>query len=96
MYEKEIVEVFVRVKELEYYDRIMLLIRVKFAEIVKIGEIIEEGFKSGKIARVVASPGFSGLLKKKREEIASVSNRGRKTPRSSSYSQGRSRPSPKT
>ena len=42
MSEKEIVEVFVRVHEHEYYDRIILLIREKFAEIVKVGETIEE------------------------------------------------------
>ncbi|KAK4729963.1 hypothetical protein R3W88_022951 [Solanum pinnatisectum] len=37
MSEKEIVEVFVRVQEPEYYDRIMLLVGAKFAEIVKVG-----------------------------------------------------------
>ena len=45
MYDKEIVEVFVRVQEPEYYDRIMLLVGVKFAEIVKIGETIEDNLK---------------------------------------------------
>ncbi|XP_069152059.1 uncharacterized protein [Solanum lycopersicum] len=35
MTKKEIVEVFVRVQEPEYYDRIILLIGAKFAEIVK-------------------------------------------------------------
>ena len=39
MTEKEIVEVFVRVQEPEYYYRIILLIRAKFAEIVKVGEV---------------------------------------------------------
>ena len=52
MNEKEIVEVFVRVQEPEYYDRIMLLVGAKFAEIVNVGETIEDGFKLGKIARV--------------------------------------------
>ena len=56
MTEKEIVEVFVRVKELEYYDRIMLLIGGKFDEIVKIVETIENDLKSGNITRVAASP----------------------------------------
>ncbi|KAK4731556.1 hypothetical protein R3W88_024544 [Solanum pinnatisectum] len=56
MSEKEIVEVFVRVQEPEYYDRIMLLVGEKFAEIVKVGETIEDGLKIGKIARVAASP----------------------------------------
>ncbi|XP_015076282.1 uncharacterized protein LOC107020435 [Solanum pennellii] len=80
MTEKEIVEVFVRVQEPEYYDRIILLIRAKFAEIVKVGETIEDGLKSGKIARVSASPGSSGLLRKKREEVAAVSYGEEKLP----------------
>ena len=45
MTEKEIIEVFVRVQEPEYYDRIMLFIGAKFAEIVKIGETIKDGIK---------------------------------------------------
>ena len=77
MYEKEIVEVFVRVQEPEYYDRIMLLVGAKFAEIVKIGETIEDGLKSRKLDRVAASPRSSGLLKKKIEEIAAISYGGK-------------------
>ena len=96
MTEKEIVEVFVRVQEPEYYDRIILLVGAKFAEIVKVGETIEDGLKSGKIARVSASPGSSGLIRKRREEVAAVSYGGRKTPRNPSHSQDRSRPSPKS
>ncbi|XP_015078417.1 uncharacterized protein LOC107022266 [Solanum pennellii] len=96
MTEKEIVEVFVRVQEPEYYDRIILLIGAKFAEIVKVGETIEDGLKSGKIARVSASPGSSGLMRKRREEVAAVSYGGRKTPRNSSRPQDRSKPPPKS
>ena len=58
MSEREIVYVFVRMQELEYYDRIMLLVRAKFAEIVKIGETIEDGLKSGKIARGSQTSGY--------------------------------------
>ncbi|KAK4722244.1 hypothetical protein R3W88_012477 [Solanum pinnatisectum] len=79
MYEKEIVELFVRVQEPEYYDRIMLLVGAKFVEIVK-------------IARVAASPGSSGLLKKKREDVSSISYEWKKIPRKSPSYQGRSRP----
>ena len=50
MSEKEIVEVFVRVQEPLYYDRIMLIIRGKFAEIVKACESIEDRLKIEKIA----------------------------------------------
>ncbi|KAK4731511.1 hypothetical protein R3W88_024499 [Solanum pinnatisectum] len=92
LFEKEIVEVFVRVQEPEYYDRIMFLVGEKFVEIVKVGETIEDGLRTRKVARVVASPGSSGLLKKKREDVSSISYEGKKTPRKSSSYQGRSRP----
>ena len=59
-------EVFVRVQKPEYYDRIMLLVEEKFAEIVKVGETMKDGLKTGKIAHVAASPGSSGLLKKEK------------------------------
>ncbi|KAK4724275.1 hypothetical protein R3W88_027054 [Solanum pinnatisectum] len=91
MSEKEIVEVFVRVQEPKYYDRIMLLVRAKFAEIVKVGETIEDGLKIGKIVRVAALPGSSGLLKKKREDVSSISYEGKKTPRKSLSYQDRYR-----
>ncbi|XP_027772414.1 uncharacterized protein LOC114076918 [Solanum pennellii] len=92
MTEKEIVEVFIRVQEPEYYDRVILLIGAKFAEIVKVGETIEDGLKSGKIARVSASPGSSGLVRKKREEVNAISHGGRKAPRNLPRPQGRSNP----
>ncbi|KAK4721901.1 hypothetical protein R3W88_012134 [Solanum pinnatisectum] len=80
MSEKEIVEVFVRVQEPEYYDRIMLLVGAKFAEIVKVGETIEDGLKQGRL-RVLCIAGSSSLLKKKREDVSAVSFEGKKTPR---------------
>ena len=48
MSEKEIVEMFMWVQELKFYDRIMLLIGGKFVEIVNVGETIEDGLKKGK------------------------------------------------
>ena len=73
MNEKEIVEVFVRVQESEFYDRMMLLIGAKFAEIVKVGETIEDGLRTGRIARMTTSAGSSGLPRKKREDVSSIS-----------------------
>ncbi|KAK4718414.1 hypothetical protein R3W88_016752 [Solanum pinnatisectum] len=61
--------------------------------IVKVGETIEDGLRTGKIARVAASPGSSGLLKKKREDVSSIFYEGKKIPRKSPSYQGRSRPS---
>ena len=51
---KEIIEVFVRVQETEYYDKMILLDGEKFAEIVKVGETIKKILRTGKIARVAA------------------------------------------
>ena len=45
MLEKEIVQVFVRIQEPEYYDMIMLLIGEKFAEIIKVGEAFKDGLR---------------------------------------------------
>ena len=79
-------EMFVWVQEPKYYDRIMLLVREKFAEIVKICETIEDGLK---IARIAVSLGSSGLLKKKREYISAISSEGRKTHKRPSFYQDR-------
>nr|XP_025888955.1 uncharacterized protein LOC112942271 [Solanum lycopersicum] len=96
MTEKEIVEVFGRVQEPEYYDRIILLIGAMFAEIVKVGETIKDALKSGKIARVSASPRSFGLVRNKREEVAAISYGGRKVPRNSLRPQDCPKPPPKS
>ncbi|XP_069150323.1 uncharacterized protein [Solanum lycopersicum] len=97
MTENEIVEVFVRVQEPEYYDKIILLIGAKFAKIVKVGETIEDGLKSGKIARVSASPGSSGLVRRKREEVATIYLiRGKKSPQKLIASSIPLKPTPKS
>ncbi|KAK4731886.1 hypothetical protein R3W88_024874 [Solanum pinnatisectum] len=61
--------------------------------IVKVGETIEDGLRTENIACVAASPGSSGLLKKKREDVSSISYEGKKAPRKSLLYQGHSRPS---
>ena len=70
---------FVRVQEPEYYDKIMLLVAAKFAEIVKIGKTIKDGLKSGKIDCVAASLGSSRLLEKKEKMWLLFHTRARKT-----------------
>lgn len=52
-------------QELEYCDGIILLIGVKFAEIIKVGETIEDGLKTGKISHVAAHTESSILLKRR-------------------------------
>lgn len=78
------------VQEIEHYDRIMLLVVEKFVEIVKVGETINDGIRTGKITRVDATRGFSALLKKKREDVFVVSYERKKTPRRLLLYQGRS------
>ena len=43
MSQKEIVEVFVRVQVLEYYDRILLIVGEKFVKIVKMVRLSKMG-----------------------------------------------------
>lgn len=43
MIEKQIIEVFVRIQELECYNRMLLIIGGQFSEIVKIGDVIQDG-----------------------------------------------------
>ena len=88
MSEKKITRVFVHIQEPEYYDRVMLLIGEKFARIVKVGETIEDGLRTGKISLFAASPESLGLLKKKREDMSTILYEGKKTPRLSSSHQG--------
>ena len=44
----------------------MLLVGDKFVEIVKVGEIIKDRMRIGKIAYIFGSPGSSGLLIKEK------------------------------
>lgn len=73
MSEKEIVKVFVRVQETEYYETIMFLVGPNFAVIVKVGETIKDGLRIEKTPWVSASFRSSGLLKKKREDVCTIS-----------------------
>ncbi|XP_055800353.1 uncharacterized protein LOC129869752 [Solanum dulcamara] len=70
MIEKEIIEVFVRNQEPGYYDRMLLLVGAKFAEVVKIGETIEDGLKTKRIIRVAIQTSSSVLFKKKKKDVS--------------------------
>ncbi|XP_055814638.1 uncharacterized protein LOC129884346 [Solanum dulcamara] len=94
MTEKEIIEVFVRNQEPEYYDRPLLLVGAKFAEVVKIKETIEDGLKTGRITCVAIQAGSSGLFKKKKEDVSFISHvPERRTARSSYFSSRKTSPS---
>ncbi|KAK4726978.1 hypothetical protein R3W88_031895 [Solanum pinnatisectum] len=73
MTKKEIIEVFVHIQELEYYNRMLLILGGKFSEIVKIGEAIEDGLKTGKIIRTTPHVESPRPLTRKREDVSSIS-----------------------
>ena len=54
MSESEITEMFIRTQEPEYYERMLCMMGQKFVEIVKVGEALEDGFKTGKITNLTA------------------------------------------
>ncbi|KAK4731975.1 hypothetical protein R3W88_024963 [Solanum pinnatisectum] len=54
MSEREITEMFIRTQKPEYYERMLCMMGQKFVEIVKVGEALEDGFKTGKITNLIA------------------------------------------
>ncbi|KAH0739685.1 hypothetical protein KY290_038390 [Solanum tuberosum] len=54
MYEREITEMFIRTQKHEYYERMLCMMGQKFVEIVKVGEALEDGFKTGKVTNLTA------------------------------------------
>ena len=51
MFEREITEIFVRTQEPEYYERMLCMMGQIFVEIVKVGEALEDGFRTGKLTK---------------------------------------------
>ena len=45
---------FIRTQEPEYYERMLCMMGQKFVEIVKVGEALEDGFKTGKLTKFTA------------------------------------------
>ncbi|XP_049358814.1 uncharacterized protein LOC125823480 [Solanum verrucosum] len=78
--ESELSKYFIRAQEGIYFDKMMSMMGQKFAELVKMGDFIEEGVKSGKIQSMVAlqaasraiQSGSIGGIKKKREDVSAV------------------------
>ncbi|KAG5572972.1 hypothetical protein H5410_062738 [Solanum commersonii] len=54
MEESQMKDYFIRAQEPQYYDKIMLVVEKSFAEIIKLGERIEESIKSGTIINLEA------------------------------------------
>ncbi|KAK4734147.1 hypothetical protein R3W88_008408 [Solanum pinnatisectum] len=54
MSEREITEMFIRTQKPEYYERMLCMMGQKFVEIVKVGEALGDGFKTGKVTNLIA------------------------------------------
>lgn len=67
------VSVFSRVQEEESYTRMVSAVRATFVDLVKIGKSLEEGIRTGKIAKTPTSSGTAMFSKKKKEEVGGVS-----------------------
>ena len=80
MSEREITEMFIRTQGPEYYERMLCMMGQKFVEIVKVGEALEDGFKTGKLTKLTAlryngkSAGISDMDKSKGklEEVSTI------------------------
>ncbi|PHT26052.1 hypothetical protein CQW23_34330 [Capsicum baccatum] len=70
MSEEEIVSVFSCAQEGEYYTRMVSAVRATFMDLVKIGESLKEGIRTGKIAKTPTSSGIVMFSKKKKEDIS--------------------------
>lgn len=73
MTEKEIIEVFMHSQEPEFYERIIVLVGAKFADIVKVGENIEDRLKTGKIIRLSSPSATFEILRKRKEDVSAIS-----------------------
>ncbi|XP_060170837.1 uncharacterized protein LOC132601789 [Lycium barbarum] len=82
MDESEMTDIFIKAQDNMYYERMLLMTGEKFTDLVKIGEALEEGIKSGRVTNFAAlqettkdiQSGTIGGSKKKREEVAAVMN----------------------
>ncbi|KAJ8566121.1 hypothetical protein K7X08_030598 [Anisodus acutangulus] len=76
----EMATLFVQsLKDATYYERMISVIGRSFSEVVRMGDFIEEGIKTGRIANLVAlqapseaiqSDSFGGIIKKKRDGVS--------------------------
>ncbi|XP_059281350.1 uncharacterized protein LOC132035048 [Lycium ferocissimum] len=77
MGEEELVSVFIRSQETDFYDRMLSMAGRPFSELVKMGEAIEDGLKTGRIISMTGKPvgsGSTGFARKKKEDVASISH----------------------
>jgi len=56
LYEKEMITMFIETLQAPFYEHVLGSVSSNFSDIVTIGERIEHGLKSGKIAQVRLQP----------------------------------------
>ncbi|XP_060210661.1 uncharacterized protein LOC132637616 [Lycium barbarum] len=75
--EGELVSVFIRSQEPDFNDRMLSMAGRPFSELVKMGKVIEDGLKSGKIISIfnkASGQAPAGVFRKKKEDVASISH----------------------
>ncbi|KAG5614702.1 hypothetical protein H5410_014526 [Solanum commersonii] len=88
MTESEITSDFIRAQELKYYERMLPMMGQKFLELIRMGEAIEDGLKSGKVTSLTAlqaanqsSPSIAtGFSRKNKDDVSIVSFNPRPMP----------------
>ncbi|XP_049388071.1 uncharacterized protein LOC125852375 [Solanum stenotomum] len=82
MEESEMITYFIQAQDSEYYERMVTMGGKTFAEVIKAGEMIEDGLKTGRIASYTSSQfanrayQTSSFGKKKEKEVMMLTARG--------------------
>ncbi|KAK4733624.1 hypothetical protein R3W88_007885 [Solanum pinnatisectum] len=81
MKELEMIDIFLQAQELDYFHYLLYAVGKTFIEVIKVGEMVENGIKSGKIVSQAALKATTQVLqnssgniggKKRREDVATV------------------------
>ncbi|XP_015075347.1 uncharacterized protein LOC107019339 [Solanum pennellii] len=81
MKESEMIDVFLQAQEPDYFHYLLSAVGKTFAEVIKVGEMVENGIKSGKIVSQAALKATTQVLqngsgniggKKRREDVATI------------------------
>ncbi|KAH0784165.1 hypothetical protein KY290_003763 [Solanum tuberosum] len=94
MKESEMINVFLKVQEPVYFHYLLSVVEKTFAEVIKIGEMVKNGIKSGKIVSQAALKATTQVIKigsrnlrgkKMKEDVANVMSDKQKSPRGPLY-----------
>ncbi|XP_069149121.1 uncharacterized protein [Solanum lycopersicum] len=81
MKDSEMIDVFLQAQEPDYFHYLLSVVGKTFAEVIKVGEMVENGIKSGKIVSQAALKATTQVLqngsgniggKKRREDVAAI------------------------